>query len=161
MADNLSPNDRRKCMRGVRAKDTGAELIVRRALHRSGLRYRLHRKDIPGKPDLAFVSLKAAVFVHGCFWHGHNCKRGNLPAERRAFWEAKQNRNRARDVEVQRQLREKGWRCAVIWECALRGPARQSLNELTNALNQWLKSESGEVSFEGVAAESGYGRRGR
>ena len=111
-------------MRAVRARDTGPEIAVRRLLHRLGYRFRLHRADLPGHPDLAFPARRAAVFVHGCFWHGHDCPRGaRAPKTNAAYWAAKIARNRARDAETRAALEARGWRAAVVWECALRDPA--------------------------------------
>ncbi len=108
-------------MRAVKSSGTAPELAVRKAAHGLGLRYRLHRKDLPGKPDLAFVSRRIALFVHGCFWHGHDCPRGaRMPKTNRAYWTTKIARNVARDARVATQLGELAWRAAIIWECEIR-----------------------------------------
>jgi DNA mismatch endonuclease (patch repair protein) len=105
-------------MRRVKGRNTTPEMIVRRALTRLGARYRLHRKDLPGSPDVAMPGRKLAVFVHGCFWHGHDCPRGaRVPKANREYWTSKVARNRARDVRVREALVESGWRVEVIWEC--------------------------------------------
>lgn len=112
---------RSAAMRAVKSKDTTPELLVRTLIHGLGYRYRLHRRDLPGTPDLAFPSRKLALFVHGCFWHGHDCKRGaRMPKANNAYWVAKIDRNRQRDRETQRALGEMGWTSFVIWECELR-----------------------------------------
>ena len=112
-------------MRAVKARDTGPELIVRRLLFARGYRYRLHRADLPGKPDLVFPARRAVVFVHGCFWHGHACKRGARAPRRNAdYWAAKIARNVARDAAAQAALAASGWRSHVVWECALRDRAK-------------------------------------
>ena len=105
-------------MRLVRSEDTKPEMAVRRLAHGLGYRFRLHRNDLPGKPDLVFPRRGKIVFVHGCFWHQHNCKRGGrVPATRREYWVAKLGRNVARDKAVLRQLRKLGWGVMVVWEC--------------------------------------------
>lgn len=116
----------RKVMRANRGKDTEPELTVRRGLHARGLRFRLHRKDLPGRPDVVFPSAKVAVFVHGCFWHGcTRCDRGRRrPKSNPAFWDAKLVENRSRDARNESALREAGWRVEIIWECDLRAAGR-------------------------------------
>ncbi len=105
-------------MRAVRSKNTRPEMTVRRLTHSLGYRYRLHRADLPGKPDLIFPSRRKAVFVHGCFWHGHDCKRGSrVPATNTSYWISKVARNRVRDASQLRDLHALGWTPLVIWEC--------------------------------------------
>jgi DNA mismatch endonuclease (patch repair protein) len=107
-------------MRAVKSEDTEPELIVRRLLYAAGFRYRLHPKDLPGRPDIVFRRLKKAIFVHGCFWHGHTSRRGaRTPKTNRDYWNEKIARNRGRDREHIRRLRRAGWRVLVIWECKL------------------------------------------
>lgn len=132
MADTLSPSARSAAMRAVKSSNTTPELRVRSAAHRLGLRYSLRRDDLPGKPDLVFVSRRLALFVHGCFWHGHDCPRGaRIPKTNRDYWIAKIDRNKARDTTVIAELHNQGWRSAVIWECELRDP--QVLNDILRA----------------------------
>jgi DNA mismatch endonuclease (patch repair protein) len=110
-------------MRAVKSRDTEPELKVRRAAHALGLRFRLGRDDLPGKPDLVFPARRVALFVHGCFWHGHHCPRGaRVPQANRAYWTAKIGRNMARDKATLAALRRKGWKPVVIWECETRDP---------------------------------------
>ena len=109
-------------MAAVRSKDTKPELFIRKALHARGYRFRLHRKNLPGTPDIVFPSRKCAIFVNGCFWHGHECPSGTLPTARREYWEAKIGRNKVRDAHNQRELEEAGWGVLVVWECDLRQP---------------------------------------
>lgn len=107
-------------MRAVSGKDTSAELIVRRLAHSLGYRYRLHRKSLPGTPDLVFPARRAVIFVHGCFWHQHDCRRGaRIPKTRRDYWVPKLRKNQERDRLNQRRLRATGWRVLVIWECQI------------------------------------------
>lgn len=108
-------------MRSVKSKDTVPEIQVRRFIHSLGYRFRLHRKDLPGTPDLAFPRLKCAVFVHGCFWHGHSCSRGaRVPKTNTKYWRSKITRNIARDTQNRRDLRALGWNLLVVWECHLK-----------------------------------------
>ena len=109
-------------MRSVGTKNTGPEVLLRRLLHALGCRYALHRKDLPGTPDLAFPALRKVVFVHGCYWHGHKCRWGQLPKSRIGYWSQKIAVNRKRDREQQRMLRAQGWRILVVWQCELRSP---------------------------------------
>lgn len=119
--DKLDPLRRSENMRRIRSKDTKPELVVRKLVRSLGFAgYRIHRKDIPGKPDLAWVGRKLAIFVHGCFWHGHNCKEGiRKPKSRMDYWVSKIERNRQRDKMQQSSLESLGWRVLVIWECDL------------------------------------------
>ena len=112
-------------MRAVKGKDTGTEMTVRRIVHRMGFRYRLHRKDLPGKPDLVFGPRRKVIFVHGCFWHGHTCKRGDrTPRKNRRYWTKKIARNKERDQEHVSALKAKGWKALVIWECEMKDTER-------------------------------------
>jgi DNA mismatch endonuclease (patch repair protein) len=121
MADVFTPRERSAVMRAVKSSNTTPELAVRRAAHGLGLRFRLGRTDLPGKPDLVFPSRKAALFVHGCFWHGHDCPRGaRMPASNRDYWLAKIGRNVARDRKTLAALKQQGWKAHVIWECETR-----------------------------------------
>lgn len=116
-----SPEVRRRTMQAVKSKDTVPELLVRSMTHKLGFRFRLHRKDLPGKPDLVFPALHKAIFVHGCFWHGHDCIRGaRVPKANREYWTKKVARNRERDLKHLEELSDAGWKSLVIWECDLR-----------------------------------------
>ncbi len=120
MTDIFTPERRSEIMSSIRSRDTRPELIVRSFLHAMGLRFRLYRRDLPGSPDLVFPKYKFVLFVHGCFWHQHpGCKRARMPSTRRSFWQAKLRRNIERDLEAVRQLRDKGWRVFVLWECEI------------------------------------------
>jgi DNA mismatch endonuclease, patch repair protein len=116
--DTLTVEQRSERMSRIRGKDTKPEMLVRRALHRLGYRYRLHRRDLPGKPDLVFPSRKKVVFIHGCFWHAHeDCTVANMPKSRRPYWKAKFARNKERDQLNAKRLRQAGWKVFVVWEC--------------------------------------------
>jgi DNA mismatch endonuclease (patch repair protein) len=120
-SDVFSPAERSAVMRRVKGKNTGPELALRQILTRMGLRYRLHRKDLPGAPDIAFIGRKTAIFMHGCFWHGHDCRRGaRQPKANADYWIAKIGRNRARDLVNTGKLLAMGWRPVVVWECELK-----------------------------------------
>ena len=119
--DVFTPEQRSAVMRRVPSRDSSAEMAVRRLLTRMGLRYRLHRKDLPGHPDIVFVGRRLAIFVHGCFWHGHDCPRGaRAPKTNAGYWQAKIQRNRLRDARVQAELAAMTWRAEVVWECELK-----------------------------------------
>ena len=121
MTDVYSPEKRSAVMRRVKGKDTTPELKVRKALTALGARYRLHRKDLPGSPDVVLPGRRLALFVHGCFWHGHDCARGaRVPKANRDYWLAKVGRNRARDAASREALIALGWRVETIWECDLK-----------------------------------------
>lgn len=128
MPDFLSPAERSARMARIRSSDTSPELALRKALHRRGLRYLLHKAGLPGKPDLVLPKHRAVVFVHGCFWHRHEgCKVASTPKSNTQFWKDKFNRNVARDARVLGELHTLGWRVFVAWECELQSKARASL----------------------------------
>jgi len=119
--DNLSALDRQRTMRAVRAKDTQPEWIVRRIVHGLGYRYRLHGAALPGKPDMVFTARRKVIFIHGCFWHGHQCPAGlNRPRSNTPYWLPKLNRTVQRDAEHRKALAALGWRSLTLWECELR-----------------------------------------
>jgi DNA mismatch endonuclease (patch repair protein) len=124
MTDVYPADKRSAVMRRVKGKDTSPEMIVRRALTKLGARYRLHRKDLPGSPDVVLPGRRLALFVHGCFWHGHDCPRGaRVPKANREYWTAKVARNRARDAKSRAALEAAGWRVETLWECELKDAA--------------------------------------
>lgn len=123
MVDRLTTAQRSRLMSRIRSKDTKPEVAVRSMIHRLGFRFRLYRRDLPGTPDIVLPAHKAVVFVNGCFWHGHYCKRGKMPKSRVAYWRVKIAANRKRDERARRRLRRLGWKVVVVWECALRQPA--------------------------------------
>ena len=135
-SDVFSKEKRASVMRQVKGRDTGPERAVRKRLTALGLRYRLHRKDLPGSPDIVLPGRRIAVFVHGCFWHGHECPRGaRKPKQNADYWAAKIARNVAREGEAQAKLAELGWRVVTIWECELKdagGLTRRLQDEVLN-----------------------------
>lgn len=124
MADIFTPEKRSQVMASIKSGNTKPELMVRSILHRLGFRFRLHRKDLPGRPDIVLAKHRTVVFVHGCFWHMHSgCREGRLPNSRREFWSAKLNANALRDVRNAKALEEIGWRVITVWECELKDRA--------------------------------------
>src|SRR5436853_5597255 len=104
-------------MRLIRSKDTKPEMVVRKMVHSLGYRYALHRCDLPGRPDLVFAIRRKVIFVHGCFWHGHNCRLGRVPKSRLSYWLPKIEGNQGRDLRNLQKLRRQGWKCLILWEC--------------------------------------------
>lgn len=124
MADRLSPEHRSWLMSRIGGKNTKPEVLVRSLLHRLGYRFSLHRRDLPGTPDIVLPARGAVVFVNGCFWHGHACKRSRMPKSRIDYWALKIDANRRRDVRKRRQLVSLGWKVVVVWECELKIPEK-------------------------------------
>jgi DNA mismatch endonuclease, patch repair protein len=132
VADVFTRAKRSAVMAAIRSKDTKPELVVRRALHRMGVRYRLHVASLPGHPDIVVPRAKLIVQIKGCFWHGHRCLKGRVPQGNRRYWLAKIEGNKSRDKRNERRLRAKGWRVRTVWECRVR---RSELAELTDYLS--------------------------
>lgn len=123
--DNLTRAERQRCMSRIRSRDSNPEMRVRRWLHKAGYRYRLHVEDLPGTPDIVFPRDRKVIFVHGCFWHRHFCKRGRLtPATRAEYWQSKFQSTVARDRDAERMLKRLGWKVLVVWECEVRSHDR-------------------------------------
>lgn len=131
-------------MSGIRGRNTKPELLVRSLLHRQGFRFRLHVRELPGRPDIVLPKHRAAIFVHGCFWHGHDCPLFKLPGTRTDFWRNKIDRNRANDLKARERLLSAGWRVAVVWECALRGSQGTDIEGVAQRLAGWLRSDNRE-----------------
>jgi DNA mismatch endonuclease, patch repair protein len=142
VADVLSSEQRRLNMSRIRGRDTRPELLLRRGLHAAGLRFRLHRRDLPGTPDLVFARSRAVILVHGCFWHGHSCPLFRLPSTRPGFWADKIAGNRERDARVSSELTEMRWRVLVLWECALKGRARRPLSDVLEECARFVSDPS-------------------
>jgi len=135
--DIISPERRSALMSRIRGKDTGIEVTVRKGLHRLGFRYRLGGAGLPGRPDIVLPRYRTVVFVHGCFWHGHDCPLYRLPKTRTEFWEAKIARNKMNDVKASLELTKDGWRIATVWECALRGK-HGTADDVPSLLAKWI-----------------------
>lgn len=137
MADTVSKKRRSEIMSNIRSKGMAPEMAVRRLVHGMGYRYRLHRKDLPGKPDLVFASRRKAIFVHGCFWHQHDdpaCKIARKPKSNKGYWDSKLERNKTRDKEHLESLKKLGWDVLVIWECEI----LRSNNNIENKISSFL-----------------------
>jgi len=133
MADTLTPEHRSWLMGRVGQKHTKPELVVRALVHRLGFRFRLHRRDLPGRPDLVFPKLKKVVFVHGCFWHRHDCQKATTPKSNEAYWQQKFTENMDRDRKAVAELSRLGWGSMVVWECQTR-----DVDALANAVSTFL-----------------------
>jgi DNA mismatch endonuclease, patch repair protein len=140
-------------MAAIRGKDTKPELRIRRALHSLGFRYRLHARDLPGKPDLVFRRYGAVVFINGCFWHQHDCHLFRWPGTRVDFWQEKIGKNVASDERNLKALESLGWRIATVWECALKGRTRLPDNHPVQLLAEWLRSEEKRLNIRGDASD--------
>ncbi|MCY4540801.1 MAG: very short patch repair endonuclease [Rhodobacteraceae bacterium] len=139
MADTVDQSTRSRIMARIGSKNTKPELTLRKALHARGLRYRLHSPNVAGRPDLVFAKYRAAVFVHGCFWHRHpGCPFATTPATRTDYWLKKFSGNVRRDAETRKRLAATGWRVAVIWECSLKKP--ETVRRTVDTVVEWLKS---------------------
>jgi DNA mismatch endonuclease (patch repair protein) len=146
LADIVDGKTRSRMMSGIRGRDTKPEMVVRRALFAAGFRFRLHRRDLPGVPDVVLPGRRVAVFVHGCFWHRHGgCRYAKLPSTRQEFWKAKLEGNAARDACATDALLAAGWRVLVVWECAVRD--RETLSALPETLSLWINGTgaTGEI----------------
>jgi len=142
MADVVTPEVRSRMMAGIRSKDTKPEMLIRKGLHRLGLRFLVHDKRLPGKPDLVFPRWRAAIFVNGCFWHGHDCRLFKLPSTRTEFWRDKIAANKKRDATALRKLDEAGWRVLSIWECEIKGRSAEEIESVLQRCRNWLTGKA-------------------
>lgn len=152
MADVVDAATRSRMMSGIRGKNTKPELLIRKALHARGFRYRLHCRDLPGNPDLCLPKYRAVIFVHGCFWHGHGCHLFKWPKTRPEFWREKIGRNCEVDAAALAKLAAQGWRVGIVWECALKGRERLDLTEVLDSLSSWLESGAPQLSIRGASS---------
>ena len=150
MADVVDRETRSRMMAGIRGKDTKPELLLRRALHKRGFRYRLHVASLPGKPDMVFPKHYAVIQIHGCFWHCHDCHLFKWPGSRVSFWRTKILRNREKDAETSAALLRAGWRVLTVWECALKGRTRRNTDDVINDVAKWLISGNGNKTVRGT-----------
>jgi len=137
-------------MSGIRSTNTRPEINVRLALFAKGFRYRLHLRGLPGSPDIILKKHRAAIFVHGCFWHGHDCALFRMPGTRVDFWSHKIEANRKRDRKAKVQLSELGWRCCEIWQCSLRGKGGRGIEEVTSNVADWLIGSDETLTVRGA-----------
>lgn len=154
--DIVSPAARSVMMSNIRSCNTAPEVTIRKMLFAQGFRYRLHRKDLPGKPDLVLPQFKAVIFVHGCFWHmhGRGCYLSKRPSSNIEFWDAKLRGNQERDQRVKEQLLVMEWRVCTVWECSIRGRNQDNLNQLIQYIGNWLRGKKQE--FETAPILKGY-----
>lgn len=138
MVDIVDAATRSRMMSGIRSRNTKPEMRVRQFLHRQGFRFRLHVRELPGKPDIVLPRYRAVIFVHGCFWHGHDCHIFKIPKTRTEFWQGKIARNRTNDEKSREKLLVSGWRVGIVWECAIRNTDMEIPGK---RLARWLRSE--------------------
>lgn len=138
MVDIVDPSTRSRMMAGIKGRNTKPELLVRSLLHKKGFRYRLHVKDLPGKPDIVLPKYRSVIFIHGCFWHGHQgCHLFKLPATRTEFWKEKINRNQMNDLKAVNLLLASNWKVCIVWECSIRG-AKKDPEKVVSKISDWL-----------------------
>ena len=150
MTDVVSPETRSQMMSGIQGKDTKPEVIIRKALHRKGFRYRLHVESLPGKPDLTFPKYNAVIQINGCFWHGHDCHLFKWPSTHPEFWRNKILGTKERDVKNIAKLESLDWRVLTIWECAVKGKYRLSFESAINQISHWLINEQSSSEIKGL-----------
>ncbi|MDP2792190.1 MAG: very short patch repair endonuclease [Rectinemataceae bacterium] len=148
--DTVPPETRSRMMSGIKNKNTKPEIVIRKYLHAAGYRFRLHKKNLPGKPDISMKKYNAIIFVHGCFWHGHDCRYFKVPKTNTEFWKKKIEINRQRDLRDVLALMNIGWRVCIIWECSIREIQKKRTNLLEGPISDWLKGNSGylEIGIE-------------
>lgn len=147
MSDIVSAKKRSEMMAGIKSKNTKPELIIRRSLHRRGLRYRLQAKHLPGKPDIFLRKYNAAIFIHGCFWHAHGCHLFKMPSTRTEFWTSKFEENKSRDKRNVRDLLNSQHRVCIVWECAIKHSRGQKIESLIDDLIAWIRSDISYTEF--------------
>ena len=161
--DRVDQATRSRIMSSVRQQNTGPELILRSAIHKGGMRYRLHEKTLPGSPDLVFKRFGAVIFIHGCYWHFHGCHKSAIPNSRREYWEAKFRDNQDRDDRNIVRLQKLGWRVLVVWECAMVGKTALVTNDIVKLIGTWLRGtqQAGWISGGSIRIHSDYAIRGQ
>jgi DNA mismatch endonuclease (patch repair protein) len=149
MTDIVTPEKRSLMMSGIQGKNTKPEMIIRKLLHNGGYRFRIHVDKLPGKPDIVLKKYQAVIFVHGCFWHGHNCKLFKWPQTRPEFWTEKIRRNKKNDEAAYDQLKLLKWRICVIWECSFKGAKKANLPEIAQQIGDWLRCSDDYMEIGG------------
>jgi DNA mismatch endonuclease (patch repair protein) len=147
MPDTVAPETRSRMMAAIKAKDTKPEMAVRRGLHAMGFRYSLHSNRFPGRPDMVLAKYRAVIFVHGCYWHGHDCGEVRPAASNESYWSPKIARNRERDARNLAAVEAAGWRHLVIWECAFRRKGAAALDETVRQAAEWLREGTGNAEI--------------
>ena len=150
MADIVDQATRSRMMAAIKGTNTKPEILVRRALHAAGFRFRLHVRNLPGKPDIVLPKYRIAIFVHGCFWHGHDCRNFRMPKTRSAFWRRKIRGNQKRDDQAQELLKSSGWRVATVWECAVSKGAKYKNQKTAEKCVKWILGRRRQVSIRGI-----------
>lgn len=145
MSDVHSAEQRSKNMRAIKQKNTNPEIRIRRLLFAKGFRFRIHVRSLDGSPDIVLPKHRVVIFVHGCFWHGHQCHLFKLPSTRTEFWANKIELNKGRDERDQKELIAKGWRVLTVWECALKGKKKQPDDVVINEITDWIIHQSTDV----------------
>ncbi len=146
MTDIVSKQTRSRMMAGIKGKDTRLELLLRSGLHRRGFRFRLHGKNLPGRPDVVLPKYRAVIQANGCFWHGHDCSLFKVPSTNRDMWVQKIDRNRERDERNRAALESAGWRVLDVWECSVKGPDRRDADLVLQEVCDWV--DHGESSMQ-------------
>jgi DNA mismatch endonuclease (patch repair protein) len=148
-------------MSGIRGKNTRPEIVVRKGLFAMGFRFRLHSPDLPGKPDIVLPKYRTAIFINGCFWHGHDCPLFKWPSTRPGFWRAKIDGNRINDGKKQRMLQESGWRVLNVWECSMKGPGSRPADAVIREIAEWIRGTASQGELRGAAAIMDANRTGK
>jgi len=149
MADVVDHKTRSQMMAGIRGKNTRPEIHIRSLLHRHGFRFRIHVDSLPGKPDIVLKRYRAVIFIHGCFWHAHDCHLFKLPSTRTEFWQTKIEGNKERDTVNIKVLKDSGWRVLTIWECSLKGRTRLKESALAEKISAWLSGDIPDSEITG------------
>ncbi len=149
MSDIVDKETRSRMMAGIKGKNTKPELVIRKAIFNRGFRYRIHEKKLPGKPDIVLKKYKAVIFIHGCFWHKHNCHLFKWPKSNPNFWKKKISTNKKNDLQNINKLIESGWRITIIWECSLKGKGKPDFEELITKLCDWIESSEERLEITG------------
>lgn len=145
MTDIVDPKTRSRMMSGIKGKNTKPEIVIRQRLHARGYRFRLHRKDLPGSPDIVLPKYQAVVLINGCFWHGHECRLFKWPKTRPEFWRNKIEGNIRRDQQKLSELKKMGWRICLLWECEIKGAREEHLNEVIENISKWLSADDSHL----------------
>ena len=148
--DIVPSETRSRMMSGIRGKNTKPELLIRKALHHRGFRFKLYDKTLPGKPDIVLPKYHAVIQIQGCFWHGHNCHLFKWPSSRPEFWKDKIEGNRERDIRNQEALLSLGWRIFTLWECALKGKTQLPFDQVVSLIESWLLVGDDNVELMGI-----------